>query len=282
MKRNIIVLGHGGQLGSELADISTKHNIVFVTFEEVDVTDPEALQNTLSKGWDFCINASAYTAVDLAETEREIAYKVNATAVENMAKLCNKYEIDFIHISTDYVFNGQGTRPYLEKDPTDPVNYYGESKLKGEEFALENQPNTYIIRTSWVYSTYGKNFVKTMLNLAATRTELNVVGDQVGAPTYARDLARAIFKIIDLDNKKYGIYHYSNAGITNWAEFAQTIFDIRKLPVKVNPITTAEYPTPAKRPSYSCMNINKIQETFGIKIPGWKTSLEEMLEKYEG
>lgn len=281
MKKNILILGSNGQLGKELQQIKTKHNAFFASREEVDLTDFETVHNVLSKGWDYCINASAYTAVDKAEEEKEQAFLINGEAVGLLAKECHSQGIKLIHISTDYVFNGSSEIPYKETDETDPINTYGASKLKGELLALENNASTFIIRTAWVYSEFGNNFVKTMLRVGTNNHQLKVVNDQLGSPTYARDLARVIFKIIDQDSNAFGIYHYSNEGKTHWAEFAQTIFDLKKMPVHVQGIPAIEYPTPAARPHYSLLDKTKIVRTFNLTIPHWKESLKEMLENFD-
>ncbi|APD06881.1 dTDP-4-dehydrorhamnose reductase [Flavobacteriaceae bacterium UJ101] len=281
MRKNIIILGSNGQLGKELQQIKTKHNTLFASREEIDITDTKNLKNVLSKGWDYCINASAYTAVDKAEEEQKQAFLINSEAVDSLAKECHKQNIKLIHISTDYVFNGKSETPYRETDETDPINTYGASKLKGEQLALQNNPQTFIIRTAWVYSEFGNNFVKTMLRVGANNHRMRVVNDQFGSPTYARDLARVIFKIIDQDSDAFGTYHYSNEGKTHWAEFAQTIFDIKKLHVHVQGIPATEYPTPAARPYYSLLDKTKITKTFGLTIPHWKDSLKEMLENFD-
>ncbi len=281
MKKSILILGSNGQLGKELQQIPTKNNTFFATREEVDITDLESLKRVLSKGWDYCVNASAYTAVDKAEEEKEQAFSVNGEAVGFLAKECQQQDIKLIHISTDYVFDGTSQTPYKEDDSTHPINTYGASKLEGEKQALHYNTKTYIIRTAWVYSEFGNNFVKTMLRVGANNHRLKVVHDQFGSPTYARDLARAIFKIIDQDSDAFGIYHYSNEGETNWAEFAQTIFNLQKLHVHVQGIPAIEYPTPAARPHYSLLNKTKIKEAFRLTIPHWKDSLKEMLANLE-
>ncbi|MFV0238107.1 MAG: dTDP-4-dehydrorhamnose reductase [Flavobacteriales bacterium] len=280
MKKNILILGSKGQLGQELQQIKTKHNTFFASREVVDIVDQKILKKVLSKGWDYCINTAAYTAVDQAEEEQENAFLVNGESVTFLAKECRKHAVKLIHISTDYVFNGNSEIPYTETSTTDPVNTYGASKLKGELSALQENPQTFIIRTAWVYSKFGYNFVKTMLRIGADKKQLNVVDDQWGTPTYARDLARVIFKIIDQDSNAFGIYHYSNQGKTNWAEFAQTIFDFKDIPLDVQGIPTAEYPTPAIRPRYSLLDKTKITKTFDLTIPHWKDSLKEMLENF--
>jgi dTDP-4-dehydrorhamnose reductase len=293
----VLVSGKNGQLGKELQDIaSSNKNYQFIFFdrEELNITDEVALKNIFQKySPSFFINCAAYTAVDKAETEKEIAYQINAEAVGNIAKQCNQFNTTLIHISTDYVFDGKSTQPYKEDDKTNPVNYYGYTKLKGEELALQNNPNTIIIRTSWVYSEYGNNFVKTMLRLMNERKEINVVSDQVGSPTYARDLAEAILSIVNGEwsmvnqelnpqqatgNRQLpGILHFSNNGIISWYDFAIAIKEIKQLDCIVNSIPTASYPTPAKRPAYSGFDKTKIVTTFNIQLKDWKESLKECL-----
>jgi dTDP-4-dehydrorhamnose reductase len=280
----VLVSGKNGQLGKELQDIaSSNKNYQFIFFdrEELNITDEVALKNIFQKySPSFFINCAAYTAVDKAETEKEIAYQINAEAVGNIAKQCNQFNTTLIHISTDYVFDGKSTQPYKEDDKTNPVNYYGYTKLKGEELALQNNPNTIIIRTSWVYSEYGNNFVKTMLRLMNERKEINVVSDQVGSPTYARDLAEAILSIVNSQRSTVNgqpIYHFSNNGIISWYDFAIAIKEIKQLDCIVNSIPTASYPTPAKRPAYSGFDKTKIVTTFNIQLKDWKESLKECL-----
>jgi len=205
----------------------------------------------------YFINCAAYTAVDKAETEQEAAYTINAEAPGNIASLCKKNKTCLIHLSTDYVFNGQSTMPYKETDATQPINYYGYTKCLGEELALQNNEQTIVIRTSWVYSKYGNNFVKTMLRLMNERAEINVVNDQHGSPTYAKDIAKAIMQIVSAKNFQKGIYHFSNEGIISWFDFACAIRQIKHLQCKVNPIASTAYPTPAKRPFYSGLDKNK-------------------------
>ncbi len=279
MKKTILILGSDGQLGKELQQIKTKHHTFFASQEDLDLTDQENVRIVLSKGWDFCINAAAYTAVDQSEREQEKAFLVNGEAVGFLANECYKNDIKLIHISTDYVFDGTSEKPYQEDDKTAPINVYGASKLEGEKQALKNNPKTYLIRTAWVYSEFGNNFVKTILRIGKKKHQLNVVNDQLGSPTYARDLARVLFKIIDQDSNAFGMYHYSNEGETNWAEFAQTIFDLKQMPIHVQGISTTDYPTSTVRPKYSLLDKTKIKETFGLTVPHWKESLKEMLEK---
>lgn len=274
----ILVTGKDGQLGSELQDIAKSYpqfNFVFTDRSVLDITDSIAADDYFSKVLpQFCINAAAYTAVDKAENERDLAMKVNADAVGNLAKACKKYNATFIHISTDYVFDGTASSPYPEDHKTNPVNFYGLTKLKGEEAAIFENPTSIIIRTSWVYSKYGNNFVKTMLRLMSERPSINVVNDQFGSPTNAADLAEAILQMIQIFKKENaGIYHYSNSGEISWFEFAQAIKKYSGSSCDVLPIPTSAYPTPAKRPSYSVFLKTKIASTFGIEIKDWKTSL---------
>ncbi len=281
----ILVTGKNGQLGNELQVLATAYphyDFVFTDLPELDITDEGSLDQFFDQHRpSFCINAGAYTAVDKAETEKELTLRVNADAVGYLAKRCAQAGAGFVHISTDYVFNGTATEPYREDDPTDPVNYYGFSKLKGEEQALQFHPDVIIIRTSWVYSYFGHNFVKTMRRLMSERDSLNVVNDQVGSPTYAADLASVILQLIDKlaegKGNYGGIYHFSNEGIISWYDFAIAIRDISGLNCVVNPVPSTSYPTPAKRPSYSGMSKEKITRTFGVTVPDWRTSLEKCI-----
>ncbi len=279
----IIVTGANGQLGASIKDVA-KHFSDFtfhffsrieMPLEKPEITDRifASLQPT------FCINCAAYTAVDLAETNQKDAIDINATAVGGLASICRKYTTRFIHISTDYVFSGEGETPYEEDAPINPVNLYGASKAKGEELALLNDPQSIIIRTSWVYSKHGKNFVKTMLHLMTTRPEINVISDQTGSPTYAGDLANAILQMIRQGADTPGVYHYSNKGHLTWFDFAVAIREIAGKKCTIHPIPTSDYPTPAKRPRYSVMSTKKIENTYGIPIPGWRNSLEICLKE---
>jgi dTDP-4-dehydrorhamnose reductase len=276
--QNILLTGKNGQLGNEiqvLASCYPDYNFLYTDIAELDITDNQHVLKFFDEHNPvICINAAAYTAVDKAEIESELAFKVNAEAVKNLAQACKKWNTKFIHVSTDYVFNGLAKHPYKEDDSTDPVNYYGYTKLKGEEFALTECPSTIVIRTSWVYSTFGNNFVKTMLRLMKEKESINVVDDQVGSPTYAEDLAKAILTITtsDIDGKE-GIYHYSNDGVISWFQFAAAIKEISGSSCTVNPIPTSAYPTPAKRPAYSAFDKTKIERTFSIPIVDWKSSL---------
>ena len=281
-KKNILVTGANGQLGMEFRTISMLYpgyDFLFTTKEDLSIIDTANVESFFSThDIAYCINCAAYTAVDKAEAEKEIAFENNGTAVGNLAAVCKKVGSRFIHISTDYVFNGNATEPYKETDETDPVNIYGASKLQGEKEALKNNMDTIIIRTSWVYSSFGKNFVKTMLRLMNEKESISVVSDQVGCPTYANDLAEAIMKIISENEKPMGgIYNYSNRGVISWYEFALAIKEISESSCTVNPVSSSQYPTPAKRPNYSVLDTSKIEQVFNIEIPFWKDSLEKCI-----
>lgn len=282
-KQTIVVSGRDGQVGSELRDIAGQYldfDFHFLNRVEMDITDSARVQRVFEElKPSYFINTAAYTAVDKAETEQELAYRINAEGVGNLATLCKQMNTGFIHISTDYVFDGTSRSPYVETDETKPLNYYGYSKREGERLALANYADTIIVRTSWVYSAYGNNFVKTMLRLMKERTDINVVGDQIGSPTYAKDIAKAIMAIVSKSETKTfpGIYHFSNDGAISWYAFALAIRAMKKLSCNVHPIPTSGYPTPAKRPSYTVMNKDKIVKTFGIQLKDWKESLLECL-----
>lgn len=283
---NLLITGANGQLGSELRKLHTlfpQHQFIFTDIAELDITDAEAVSSFFEQNKvQCCINAAAYTAVDKAESEADKATLINVEAVKLLASACNKYNALLIHVSTDYVFSGQNYTPYHEANTVAPASVYGKTKAEGEQIAMQENPSTVIIRTSWLYSTFGNNFVKTMLRLAESKPELRVVADQVGTPTYAEDLASAILQIIDFLNFKkdkdiFGIYHYSNEGVASWYDFAHAIFEIKNQKVEVKPIKTVEYPTPAMRPAYSILDKYKIKNTFGISIPHWRESLKRCL-----
>ena len=285
-KPQILVTGKNGQLGWEimqLADEYSQYDFIFPDKTELDLSNPSSIKEAVQKYQpDYFINCGAYTAVDKAETEQDLAYQVNALAPGIIAEACNKIGAVLITISTDYVFNGKGTKPYKPDEATDPVNYYGYSKQVGEQLALMNNASTIVIRTSWVYSTHGNNFVKTMLRLMKERDSLNVVADQIGSPTYAFDLAKAILQIVNdvkNGNRHFGLFHFSNIGVTNWYDFAKAIRDEADLSCAINPIASSEYPTPAKRPAYSVMDTAKIQDLYGIVIRSWRTALNECVGK---
>ncbi len=280
--KNILVTGANGQLGMEFRDLE-KHfpdfHFLFVTKQELSIENFDDVKKYFAaNNISYCINCAAYTAVDQAESEKEVALAINATAVGNLAAVCAANNSWFIHFSTDYVFNGRGDKPYKESDATDPVNYYGRTKLEGEHLALQNNPASLIIRTSWVYSRHGKNFVKTMKRLFAEKEQISVVADQVGCPTYAADLAAAVMEIISKGALHPGIYHYANHGITSWHQLATAIKDLTGSKCMVNAISSSEYPTPAARPSYSAFDTAEIQATYGLQIKPWRESLATMLQ----
>lgn len=281
--KKILVVGANGQLGNCLrkiaSDFSGKYDFLFTDSEEMDITKKEEIEREFSDYQpDFVINASAYTAVDLAEKESEKAFAVNAFGVANLAEACAENNAVLIHISTDYVFDGETNLSYSEDDFTNPVGVYGESKLKGEELALEINPKTIVIRTSWLYSEFNKNFVKTMLNLFSTKDELGIVADQFGQPTNANDLAEAIMEIIGSEKKTFGIYHFSNYPETSWFDFADKIREFSNSEIKLRSITTEEFPTPAKRPKRSTMCLDKIENDYKIELKHWENSLRDCIE----
>ena len=280
-QKNILVTGANGQLGQEFQQLKKNFpslNFLFVSKNELSIADENAV-NTFFKNnqIDICINCAAYTAVDKAETDKETAIAVNAIAVGYLAKACKNHNAKFIHISTDYVFDGKGIKPFTENDQTNPVNFYGQTKLSGELNAIKENEETIIIRTAWVYSSFGNNFVKTMIRLMNERESIGVVNDQYGCPTFAADLAQAIMQIIVGNNFIAGIYHYSNKGKISWYDFAKEISQQINSHCVVNEITTSQFPTPAARPSYSVLDTSKIAETFNITIPEWKESLQKCL-----
>jgi len=279
----ILVTGANGQMGNELQVLAPgfpDYRFLFATKEELNIANALTAEKYFSEHTiDFCINCAAYTAVDKAETDSENAFLINATAVATLATACNQNNAQLIHISTDYVFDGTANVPYKETDKTNPVSVYGKSKLQGEAWAMQNAPSTIIIRTAWLYSSFKANFVKTMLRLMKEKESINVVSDQFGCPTYAADLAMAIMHIITSGKSKEqpGMYHYSNAGITNWYEFAVAIKKLSGSNCIVNSITTDQYPTAAKRPAYSVLDSSKIKETFKLHTPNWENSLQKCL-----
>ena len=305
MLKTILVTGKNGQLGKSLQKIvnnchcerseaisNTQYDFTFVARGELDLAHPQSIADYFQdKHFDAIINCAAYTAVDKAESEPELADQINHLAVKQLAEIAKAQNTVLIHISTDYVFDGTHHKPYVETDKTNPINVYGLTKLKGEQAMQAINPKGAIIRTSWVYSEFGNNFVKTMLRLGQERDSLNVIYDQIGSPTYATDLANAIMTLLchsgagrNLTASKMlkqvqhdevvEIYHYSNEGICSWYDFAQAIFDITNINCQVNPIETKDYPTPAKRPHYSLMNKAKIKQIQGLTVPYWKESLK--------
>ncbi|NGM73080.1 dTDP-4-dehydrorhamnose reductase [Sphingobacterium sp. SGL-16] len=281
--KKILITGAAGQLGSELRDLyKERADLIpfFLDREQLALDDTSSIKEVLKKyNPDFIIHVAAFTAVDRAESEIELADKVNHLASGEIAKYCKEYGAKLIAISTDYVFDGNSSSPLCEDAEVGPINVYGETKLKGEQAIQRYCPQSIIIRTAWVYSTHGNNFVKTMLRLMNERDEITVINDQIGSPTYALDLARLIVGIIDCGSWRAGVYHYSNEGEISWFDFAVAIKEIKKLQCTIHAIPTSAYPTPAKRPKFSLLNKSKIKNTYAIKIPYWKDSLIEMLNK---
>jgi len=280
----ILVTGSKGQLGSELRKISgffPQFEFAFTDVEELDITNPWKVADfIITFKPAYLINCAAYTAVDKAETDPSTAALLNANAVGILAEQSAEYACKIIHISTDYVFNGRGPRPYKEEDHVAPQSVYGKTKLEGEILVQKLNPDYMIIRTSWLYSAFGNNFVKTMLRLGTEKPEIGVIVDQIGTPTNAADLASVLLKIIDISSKDEkafisGIYHYSNEGVASWYDFAKAIFEIAGIKCKVNPIATEDYPSPVPRPPYSVLNKSKIKINFDIQIPHWRDSLLE-------
>lgn len=283
-KITILVTGANGQLANEIKVLTfgyPQYQFLFTTKEELPIENIEALSSFFEKNKiDYCINCAAYTAVDKAEAEQEKAFLINATAVGELAHICQEHQAKLIHISTDYVYDGSSTIPLTEQSRLAPINIYGLSKLKGEELAIRENDSTLIIRTSWVYSSFRNNFVKTMLRLFKEKDEINVINDQLGSPTYAADLARVIMKFIETKedgNDLSGIVNYSNSGITTWYEFAKEIKMLVNSNCKINPIPTSSYKTPAKRPSYSVLDTSKIKELLHLEIPDWQESLKKCI-----
>jgi len=281
----IIVFGASGQLGQCLKNVAALQGVTDIVFPpetEANILDIEGL-NKLFEQYKpaYAINCAAYTAVDKAEDDSELAEKINTTGAANLAMQCQKHGAVLIHVSTDFVFKGNIAHPLTETDEASPISVYGQTKLDGEKSVAENLKKHFIVRTGWLYSEYANNFVKTMLKLGSDRDELRIIADQVGTPTYAIDLAGFILLIITSKNTAYGIYHYSNEGVTSWFDFARAIFDISATQVKAIPIRTDEYPTRATRPSYSVMDKSKAKQTFNIEIPYWRDSLVNCIGKLQ-
>lgn len=288
--KKVLVTGSNGQLGSELKSLEKNFpnfEFIFTDRSLLDMSNVASIQQYCENNhFDFCINAAAYTKVDLAETEIDLCWKINVTGVETLATICCQKGIPFIHFSSDYVFNGTATEPYVETDLTAPNGVYAKSKQAGEKALINlaqknKEAKICIIRTSWVYSTFGHNFVKTMIRLMKERPEINVVNDQIGSPTYAKDLAIVALKVVlnwEAGNLSALIYHFSNEGICSWFDFAKAIGEFIDYTGKVNPITTTQYPTPAPRPAYSVLNKSKIKNELGIEIRTWEEALDECLQ----
>jgi dTDP-4-dehydrorhamnose reductase len=279
--KTILVTGANGQLGSELRQLRHSYpgyHFLFTGSKELDISDHISVHHFFRQNpVDYCINCAAYTAVDKAETERSTAEKINSDGPAYLAEACRKFNAKLFHISTDYVFNGKGSSPYKPGDATDPVNFYGGTKLAGEQKALLQNKETIIIRTAWVYSSFGHNFVKTMIRLMGEKESIGVVNDQHGSPTYAADLAVAIMHIIATGHFVPGIYHFTDSGSTTWFGFAKEIAALLETKCIVNPVTTDQYPTAAARPAYSVMDTSSIINTFDVSAPQWQHSLEKCL-----
>lgn len=283
----VLVTGASGQLGQELADIQAEFpglELELYGHSELDITSPDSINQVLAtREYDYVINGAAYTAVDKAETDVEQAFAVNETGARLLAEACKARGIKLVHVSTDFVFDGQLSRPYNEHDSTNPLGVYGASKHAGEVAILETDPSAVIIRTAWLYSSYGANFVKTMRRLGAERDSLNVIYDQLGSPTYARDLARDILKAIEngkMDTAS-GVYHYTNEGVASWYDFAVAVMSLSDIACNVQPIRTEEYPTPSKRPAYGILDKKKFKTHFETQLPHWQESLAACIAKIE-
>ena len=286
-KTTILVTGANGQLGQSLHKISSSYpecQFTFVQRNELDLSQAQSIATYFqSHRFDYIINCAAYTAVDKAEEENELAEQINYLAVKQLAEIAKAQQTALIHISTDYVFDGTQYRPYVENDTVSPQSVYGASKLKGEQALQAVSPKGCIIRTSWVYSEFGKNFLKTMLMLGEQRDALNVIFDQVGTPTYATDLAQAIMQVVSQDSvsdtlkKSLEIYHFSNEGVCSWYDFSSAIFSLSDINCALSPIETKDYPTPATRPHYSVLNKAKIKQDYALNIPYWRDSVQECL-----
>ncbi|WP_309640196.1 dTDP-4-dehydrorhamnose reductase [Flavobacterium sp.] len=275
----VVVVGANGQLGQALRHIAADYAEIqfhFYTSNEIDITKPDLIELVWSQlKPDFCINAAAYTAVDKAETEPEKAQQINVDGARNLAEVCQRFHTTLLHISTDFVFDGSKKTPYVETDMTNPQSVYGTTKRDGELAIIKTMKAYFIIRTSWLYSQFGNNFMKTMLRLAQERSSVSIVEDQIGTPTHAIDLAKMLLTIIQSKSKDYGMYHFSNQGSTSWSGFAKKIFEWNHISTNVLPIPTSQYPTPAKRPAYSVLDTSKIKKTFHVSIHHWDIALEQ-------
>lgn len=285
IKYQILVFGGNGQLGTCIKKVSLQrglNSLLYLDEIQGNILDLNLLHKLFRKeNPKFVINCAAYTAVDKAEDDSELCSKVNKVGAENLANLCVEYNVTLIHVSTDFVFEGNFPKLLNEQDIAHPINVYGKTKLDGELGISRILPAHYILRTSWLYSEFANNFVKTMRKLGTDRDELGVIVDQIGTPTYAIDLAAVILDIITIDNEKYGTYHYSNEGVASWYDFAKSIFDLSKIQVKLNPIPGSAYLTKAIRPAFSVMDKTKIRETFGLTIPHWRDSLIKCIKQLD-
>ena len=285
MKKKVLITGSNGQLGSEIKLLASQYpqwNFMFTDVEELDLTDKQAISDLFEReNFDYCINCAAYTAVDKAEDEEELATLINSTAPGYLASVCNDFNTLLVHISTDYVFDGTNYRPYTETDTPSPASAYGRSKLKGEQQVLEKASRVIVVRTSWLYSAFGNNFVKTMMRLGKERDALGVVVDQIGTPTCAADLAGALLEMINKTGSVpvKEIYHYSNEGVISWYDFAKAIMAEAGINCKVNAIESKDFPAKANRPFYSVLNKAKIKHDFNLEISYWLESLKETIKK---
>ena len=284
--KTVLVTGANGQLGYALrlsAESHPEHKFIFTDVDTLDITDPEAVRRMMADGGvSYVLNCAAYTAVEKAENDEAMCSRINSFAVGVLGKAAHEAGAKMIHISTDYVFNGMGHRPYVETDETNPLSAYGRTKLAGEELLREVCPDAVILRTAWLYSEWGNNFVKTVLRLGKERDELGFVFDQVGAPTYAGDLAKAMLRVVEADIQGAfvpGIYHFSNEGVCSWYDFAVKILQLANLHCHISPIETKDYPTKAVRPPYSVLNKKKFKTTYNVTIPHWEESLKGCMER---
>lgn len=281
--KKVLVTGANGQLGQcikELSNNLSEIGFIFKGSSVLDITNLTSIKNTFdSETFDYCINCAAYTAVDKAEEEIELAVKVNKEGAKNIANFCSKYDVTLIHVSTDFVFDGKTNMPYNEEGITNPLSVYGQTKLDGENEIKSILKKYFIIRTSWLYSEYGNNFLKTMLRLSKEKDLLTIINDQIGTPTYAKDLAKIIISIILSENNNYGLYHFSNQGVASWYDFTKAIFEYKNINIEVRPISTSSYKTLAIRPQFSVLNKEKIEQMFNITILYWKDSLKDCLYK---
>ena len=282
----VLVTGSNGQLGQSLQFIAENYSNIdfkFCNSTTLDITDLENVKHIFQEYKpDYCINTAAYTAVDKAESEPEKTFAINATGAKNLAQVCKEYDTILVHVSTDFVFDGTAVKPYSETDVTNPKSVYGQTKLDGEKAIQDILQKHIIIRTSWVYSQFGNNFLKTMLRLGSEKDTLSVVNDQIGTPTNAVDLANAILQIIQTNTQhptssNFGLFHFSNLGQCSWFDFAKKIFEIHDIDIILKPIPSENYPTPAERPKYSVLDKSKITDTFGIEIISWEDSLEKVV-----
>ena len=279
----ILVTGANGQLGTCIKAIANNYpscNVVFEDSSSLDITNRNQVVQYMSNSqFDYIINCAAYTAVDLAEDNKEKAFEINAKAVENLTIACKRFSSTLLHVSTDFVFDGKKNAPYLERDSTHPLNYYGASKLNGEQIIQQALSKYVIIRTSWLFSEFGNNFVKTMVRLGQEKKELSIVADQYGSPTYAIDLAHILLTFIASSSTSYGLYHFSNHGATTWYNFAAEIFKLQNQDIRLHKTTSKQFASRAIRPKYSVLETKKVKETLNIDIRNWQSALEEMLSR---